>query len=55
MTIDVTDAPPPVCAVPDYRRRRPAPDFWTGTVEVDGFTFSAETFSLDTPLDTPHY
>ena len=43
MTIDVTDAPPPVCAVPDIAgdgRRQ----IWTGTVEVDGFTFSAETF-----------
>ena len=41
MTIDVTDAPAPVCAMPDFGTRR---NFWTGTAEVDGFTFSGETF-----------
>ena len=41
MTIDVTDAPAPVCGVPDFGTRR---NFWTGTAEVDGFTFLAKTF-----------
>ena len=38
MTIDVTDAPPPVCAVPDIAgegRRQ----IWTGTVMVQEFSF----------------
>ena len=42
MTIDVTDSPPPVCAVPDIAgdgRRQ----IWTGTVEVDEFTVVGET------------
>ena len=32
MTIDVTDAPLPVCGVPDFGTRR---NIWTGTVEVE--------------------
>ena len=32
MTIDVTDAPPPVCAVPSFGDRR---EIWTGTVTVE--------------------
>ena len=32
MTIDVTDAPAPVCAVPSYGGRR---QIWTGTVTVE--------------------
>ena len=32
MTIDVTDAPAPVCAVPSYGDRR---EIWTGTVTVE--------------------
>ena len=32
MTIDVTDAPAPVCAVPSFGDRR---QIWTGTVTVE--------------------
>ena len=48
MTIDVTDAPPPVCTAPSYGDRR---QIWTGTVTVDEFTFGRHF--MDTPLDTP--
>ena len=34
MTIDVTDAPAPVCAAPSFGTRR---NFWTGTVTVEAF------------------
>ena len=34
MTIDVTDAPAPVCAAPSYGDRR---EIWTGTVTVGQF------------------
>ena len=43
MTIDVTDAPAPVCAVPDIAgagRRQ----IWTGTVTVGTYTFLGSTF-----------
>ena len=36
MTIDVTDAPLPVCAMPSYGDRR---EIWTGTVTVEEFSF----------------
>ena len=36
MTIDVTDAPAPVCAVPSFGDRR---EIWTGTVTVEEFSF----------------
>ena len=35
MTIDVTDAPAPVCAAPSYGTRR---QIWTGTVTVEEFS-----------------
>ena len=35
MTIDVTDAPPPVCAAPSFGDRR---EIWTGTVTVEEFS-----------------
>ena len=41
MTIDVTDAPLPVCAVPDFGTRR---NIWTGTVTVGEFEFSGLVF-----------
>ena len=37
MTIDVTDAPAPVCAVPSYSATRR--EIWTGTVTVGVFSF----------------
>ena len=37
MTIDVTDAPAAVCAMPDFGTRR---QIWTGTVTVERFEFS---------------
>ena len=40
MTIDVTDAPPPVCTAPSFGTRR---NFWTGTVTVDEFTSLGDT------------
>ena len=36
MTIDVTDAPAPVCAAPSYGDRR---EIWTGTVTAEEFSF----------------
>ena len=36
MTIDVTDAPPPVCAAPSFGDRR---EIWSGTVTVEEFSF----------------
>ena len=36
MTIDVTDAPLPVCAMPSYGDRR---QIWSGTVTVEEFSF----------------
>ena len=36
MTIDVTDAPAPVCAAPSFGDRR---EIWTGTVTVEEFSF----------------
>ena len=36
MTIDVTDAPLPVCAMPSYGDRR---QIWTGTMTVEEFSF----------------
>ena len=36
MTIGVTDAPAPVCAVPSFGDRR---EIWTGTVTVEEFSF----------------
>ena len=43
MTIDVTDAPAPVCAVPDIAGagRR---EIWSGTVTVGTYTFLGSTF-----------
>ena len=41
MTIDVTDAPAPVCTAPSYGDRR---EIWTGTVTVEEFTISTLTF-----------
>ena len=41
MTIDVTDAPAPVCTAPSYGDRR---EIWTGTVTVGEFTNSELTF-----------
>ena len=40
MTIDVTDAPLPVCGVPDFGTRR---NIWTGTVTVGTHTFLGST------------
>ena len=40
MTIDVTDAPPPVCAAPSFGDRR---EIWSGTVTVGTYTFLAST------------
>ena len=40
MTIDVTDAPLPVCAAPSFGDRR---EIWTGTVTVGTYTFLAST------------
>ena len=40
MTIDVTDAPAPVCAAPSFGDRR---QIWTGTVTVGTYTFLAST------------
>ena len=37
MTIDVTDAPLPVCAAPSFGDRR---EIWSGTVTVEEFEFS---------------
>ena len=36
MTIDVTDAPLPVCAAPSFGDRR---QIWSGTVTVEEFSF----------------
>ena len=36
MTIDVTDAPLPVCGMPSFGTRR---EIWTGTVTVEEFSF----------------
>ena len=47
MTIDVTDAPAPVCGVPNFGTRR---NIWTGMVEVGPFTVIPGT-----PLATNHY
>ena len=47
MTIDVTDAPLPVCGVPNFGTRR---NIWTGMVEVGPFTVFPGT-----PLATNHY
>ena len=41
MTIDVTDAPAPVCGVPSFGDRR---EIWTGTVTVGTYTFLGSTF-----------
>ena len=40
MTIDVTDAPAPVCAAPSFGDRR---EIWSGTVTVGTYTFLAST------------
>ena len=40
MTIDVTDAPPPVCTAPSFGDRR---EIWSGTVTVGTYTFLAST------------
>ena len=42
MTIDVTDAPLPVCGVPDIARR--PRQIWTGTVTVGAYSFLGSTF-----------
>ena len=47
MTIDVTDAPAPVCGVPNFGTRR---NIWAGMVEVEPFTVFPGT-----PLATNHY
>ena len=47
MTIDVTDAPAPVCTAPSYGDRR---EIWSGTVTVGLFTVFPGT-----PLATNHY
>ena len=47
MTIDVTDAPAPVCTAPSFGDRR---EIWTGTVTVELFTVFP-----DSPLATNHY
>ena len=36
MTIDVTDAPLPVCGAPSFGDRR---EIWSGTVTVEEFSF----------------
>ena len=41
MTIDVTDAPLPVCGMPSFGTRR---EIWTGTVTVEEFEFSGLVF-----------
>ena len=41
MTIDVTDAPAPVCAAPSFGDRR---EIWSGTVTVGTYTFLGSTF-----------
>ena len=41
MSIDVTDAPVPVCTAPSFGDRR---EIWTGTVTVEEFTISTLTF-----------
>ena len=41
MTIDVTDAPAPVCTAPSFGDRR---QIWTGTVTVGTYTFLGSTF-----------
>ena len=48
MTIDVTDAPAPVCAAPSFGDRR---EIWSGTVTVEAFEAALEALLVTDSME----